>query len=105
MSDIKRFEYDAVLYETENHGGAYVIFPFDIRREFGKGRLKVRALFDGIPYAGSVVNMGLKNEDGSVCYIIGVLKAIRKKMNKAEGDTIHVVIETDQEGRNQNTGT
>ncbi len=105
MSDLKRYEYDAVLYETEDHGGAYVVFPFDIRREFEKGRLKVRALFDGIPYDGSVVNMGLKNEDGSVCYIIGVLKSIRKELNKAEGDTIHVVIEAVQEGRNQNAGT
>jgi hypothetical protein len=37
--------------------------------------------------------MGVKNPDGSVCYIIGVLKAIRNKLNKHDGDTIHVVIE------------
>ena len=36
--------------------------------------------------------MGLKNEDGSVCYIIGVLKAIRKELDKSDGDMIHVVI-------------
>ena len=70
-----------------------MVFPWDIRREFGKGRVKVQALFDGIPYNGSIVNMGLKNEDGSVCYIIGVLKAIRKQLNKGDGDTIRVVIE------------
>ena len=90
---MKRYEYDAVLHETKDSGGAYVVFPWDIRREFGKGRVKVQALFDGIPYNGSIVNMGLKNEDGSVCYIIGVLKAIRKQLNKGDGDTIHVVIE------------
>ena len=33
--------------------------------------------FDGIPYDGSIVNMGVKNPDGSVCYIIGILKSIR----------------------------
>ena len=36
--------------------------------------------------------MGLKNEDGSVCYIICVLKAIRKELDKSDGDMIHVVI-------------
>ncbi len=54
---------------------------------------KVHAEFDGIPYDGRIVNMGLKNPDGSVCYVIGVLKAIRKKLDKHESDTIHVIIE------------
>ena len=87
-----KYEYDAVLHETPDHGGAYVIFPWDIRQEFGKGRVKVHAEFDDIPYDGSIVNMGLKNEDGSVCYIIGVLKAIRKELGKKDGDVLHVVI-------------
>ena len=37
--------------------------------------------------------MGVKNPDGSVCYIIGVLKSIRTKLNKKDGDLIHVIIE------------
>jgi hypothetical protein len=90
---MKRFEYDAVLHETPDSGGAYVAFPWDIRAEFGAGRVKVRATFDGIPYDGSIVNMGVKNADGSVCYVIGVLKAIRARLGKRDGDTIHVVIE------------
>ena len=48
--------------------------------------------YDGVPYDGSIVNMGVRNEDGSICYIIGVLKSIRKQLGKADGDTIHVVI-------------
>ena len=87
-----RYEYDAVLHELSDNGGAYVVFPWDIRAIFGKGRVKVHAEFDGIPYDGSIVNMGLKNPDGSVCYMIGVLKAIRAALRKGEGDTIHVVI-------------
>ena len=90
---MKRYEYDAVIHEDPEGGGAYVIFPWDIRQEFGKGRVKVNATFDGIEYAGSVVNMGIRNEDGSICYIIGVLKTIRKQLGKVDGDTIHVVIE------------
>ena len=46
-----------------------------------------------IAYDGSIVNMGVKHPDGSVCYIIGVQKAIRKKLGKGDGDPIHVVIE------------
>ena len=49
---MKRYEYDATLHEMEDNGGAYVVFPWDIRREFGKGRVKVAALFDSIPYNG-----------------------------------------------------
>lgn len=93
MSETKRYEFDAILHETADNGGAYVPFPFDIRQEFGKGRVKAHATFEGIPYDGSIVNMGVKNEDGSICYIIGVLKAIRKQLGKSDGNTIHVIIE------------
>ena len=92
---MKHFEYDAILHENADNSGAYVVFPFDIRQEFGKGRVKVHATFEGIPYDGSIVNMGLKNEDGSICYIIGVLKEIRNKLNIAAGDTLHIVIEAE----------
>lgn len=87
----KEYIFDAVLHETDE-GGAYVIFPWDLRREFNRGRIKVHALFDGIPYDGSVVNMGVKDEEGNVCYIIGVLKTIRRQLQKQDGDVIHTVI-------------
>ena len=93
MNNMKRYEYDTVLHELQDNGGAYVPFPWDIRKEFGKGRVKVHAIFDGVPYDGSIVNMGVKNADGSVCYIIGVLKSIRTRIGKKDGDMIHVVIE------------
>ena len=88
-----RYEYETILREIPESGGAYVAFPWDIRAEFGKGRVKVHTSFDGVPYDGSVVNMGVKNPDGSVCYIIGVTKAIRAALGKHDGDTIRVVIE------------
>ena len=88
----KVYEYDGIIHETPENGGAYVIFPWDIRKEFGKGRVKVYAEFDGIPYDGSVVNMGVKDEDGNICYVIGLLKAIRKQLNKGNGEEVHVII-------------
>ena len=87
-----RYEYETILHESPENGGAYVAFPWDVRAVFGKGRIKVHASFDGIPYDGSIVNMGVKNPDGSICYIIGVTKAIRTALEKHDGDTIHVVI-------------
>ena len=88
---MKTYAYDAPLHEIPG-GGAYVAFPWDVRAEFKKGRVKVHAEFDGVPYDGSVVNMGVKNPDGSVCYIIGVLKAIREQLGKRDGDMLHVEI-------------
>ena len=86
------YEYDGTIREDPENGGAYVIFPWNIREVFGKGRVKVHAEFDGIPYDGSIVNMGVKDEDGNVCYVIGLLKSIRKQLNKGDGDRVHVVI-------------
>ena len=53
----KVYEYESQIFEADKKGGAYVAFPYDIREEFGRGRVKVHATFDGEPYDGSVVNM------------------------------------------------
>ena len=87
----KIYEYDAVIQPVEK-GGAYVAFPYDVRQEFGKGRVKVHVTFNGEPYDGSIVNMGVKNPDGSVCYIVGIRKDIREKIGKQPGDTVRVTI-------------
>jgi len=87
----KIYKFDAVI-QAADKGGAYVAFPYDIREEFGRGRVRVHVTFDGVPYDGSVVNMGVKHPDGSVCYIIGMLKAIRKELGKVPGDMVHVTV-------------
>ena len=88
----KVYEYESMICDADKKGGAYVIFPYDIREEFGRGRVKVHAVFDGEPYDGSIVNMGVKNEDGSVCYIIGLRKDIRNKIGKQPGDQVQVTV-------------
>lgn len=90
--DGKVYEYESQIYEAGETGGAYVLFPYDIRKEFGRGRVKVHAMFDGEPYDGSIVNMGVKNADGSVCYIIGVRKEIRSRIGKQPGDSVLVKV-------------
>lgn len=89
---MKLYEFDAEIKKVPDMDGAYVEFPYGIRTEFGKGRVKVHATFDGEPYEGSIVNMGAKNEDGSICYIIGIRKDIRAKIDKLPGDQVHVTI-------------
>lgn len=88
----KVYEYESQIFEADKKGGAYVAFPYDIREEFGRGRVKVHATFDGEPYDGSVVNMGVRNEDGSVCYIIGIRKDIRARIGKQPGDRVFVTV-------------
>ncbi|CDW60353.1 CSD and DUF1905 domain containing protein [Trichuris trichiura] len=86
---MKEYKFDSKIYASEvGKGGAYVIFPYDVREEFGKGRVKVHATFDGVDYDGSIVNMGVKNEDGSICYILGIRKDIRKEIGKDIGDVV-----------------
>lgn len=87
------YEFDAEIHKTPGLDGAYIVFPHDIRTEFGKGRVKVKAAFDGVCYQGSLVNMGVKNADGSVCYILGLRKDIRAKIGKQPGDMVHVTIQ------------
>lgn len=82
----KTYEFDAVIQKVPDIDGAYVEFPFDVRQEFGKGRVKVHATFDGAPYDGSLVVMG------TPCHIIGLRKEIRKAIGKQPGDKVHVTI-------------
>ena len=88
----KIYEFASLIYSAGDTGGAYVIFPYDIRKEFGRGRVKVHAAFNGEPYDGSIVNMGVKNEDGSICYILGLRKDIRAKIGKQPGDQVRVTV-------------
>lgn len=90
------YEFQAQIEPVPDKGGAYVRFPYDIRKVFGKGRVKAEFTFDGEPYSGSIVNMGVKNEDGSVCYIVGVRKDIREKIGKQPGDTVNVTVQVIQ---------
>jgi hypothetical protein len=86
------YEFEAEIKKSPGLDAAYIELPFDIKKEWGKGRAKVHASFDGEPYDGSAVNMGVKNKDGSICYIIGLPKALRQKIQKQCGDTVKVTI-------------
>lgn len=83
----KRYEFLAMIQKVPDIDGAYVEFPYDVRAEFGKGRVKVAATFDGVPYLGSLVRMKTPG------HIIGVRKDIRQAIGKQPGDWVQVTIQ------------
>ena len=84
--------FTSIIIQNGDMDAGYIVVPVDIRKEYGVGRLKVEATFDGVPYSGSVVNMGVKDADGNICYITGITKAIRQKIGKTFGDSVEVAI-------------
>jgi hypothetical protein len=82
----KIYEFEAVIKKVPDIDGAYIEIPFDVKAEFGKGRVPVSATFDGIPYDGSLVKMG------TPCHILGIRKDIRAKIGKQAGDRVKVTL-------------
>lgn len=74
-------------------GGAFVEIPFDVEKEFGSKKPKVKAMIEGVPYRGTLVRMG------SECHMLLILKEIREQIGKTFGDEIKVVVEADTEPR------
>ena len=82
----RSYAFEAVIQKVDGIDGAYVEIPFDVKAEFGRGRVPVRATFDGVAYEGSLVRMGTPG------HILGMRKEIRAKLGKAPGDTVHVTL-------------
>src|SRR5262249_46819453 len=90
---MKKYTFTAKIYPGER-GGAYVLFPYDVEKEFGtKGKVPVKSTLDGAPYTGSIMKYGLPQ------HFLGVSKAIREQIGKAPGDSIEVVLWKDEEER------
>ena len=82
----KTYEFEEVIHKVEDIDGAYIEIPFDVKSEFGKGRVPVTATFDGERYEGSLVRMK------TPYHIIGIRKEIRAKIGKLPGDVVKVTI-------------
>lgn len=82
----KLYEFSAVIKKVPDIDGAYIEIPFDVKEEFGKGRVKVHATFDGVEYDGSLVRMK------TPCHILGIRKDIRAQIGKQAGDTVLVTV-------------
>jgi hypothetical protein len=90
---MKKYKFKAKI-EAGDGGGAHVLFPYDTQKEFAtKGKVSVKATFDGVPYTGSLIKYGHQ------LHMLGILKAIREQIGKKPGDTIEVVLWKDDEVR------
>jgi len=94
QSKSKVYKFDAELKKHKDLDAPFIEFPYDVEKEFGtRGQVKVLVLFDGVKYRGSLVKMK------HPCYWIGVTQAIRKKIGKQAGDTVHVALQKDDKPR------
>ena len=71
--------HNAVI-EKAGIDSAYAVCPWDVRAPFGKGRVKVHATFDGVPYAGSLARTG------TPMHMWGVRKERRRAIGKRPGN-------------------
>ncbi|HCL4437941.1 TPA: DUF1905 domain-containing protein [Clostridium botulinum] len=90
---MKTYTFEAEIKKIEGKDATYVEIPFDVEKEFAAKRVKVLVKLENEEYRGSIVNMGLS------CYIIGITKEIRNKIDRTYGDTIKVELQKDEEER------
>jgi len=90
---MKKYRFQAKIGAGDG-GGAYVLFPFDVEKEFGtKGKVPVQVTFNGVPYAGSLVKYGRPQ------HVLGMPKAIREHTGTGPGDTVTVELWKDEAER------
>ncbi len=87
---MKTYKFKARIEPATTGDGACVVFPYDVEKEFStKGRVPVKASFDGVPYTGSLIKYG------SPQHILPMLKGIREQVGKELGDTVEVTVQKD----------
>jgi hypothetical protein len=90
---MKRYRFKAAIQRSTGWG-AFVFFPHDTLAELGtKARVSVRALFDGIPYIGSLM------PSGTPYHRLAVPQAILKALHKAPGELLDVQLWKDDAPR------
>jgi hypothetical protein len=90
---MRRYRFKAKI-EAGDAGGAYVLFPFDVEREFGaKGKIPVQARLNGVPYIATLTKYG------NPLHMLPMPKAIRQQTGTAPGDTVEVELWKDDEPR------
>jgi hypothetical protein len=90
---MQKYKFKAKIHEGTG-GGAFVLFPYDVEKEFGvKGRVPIKATFDGELETTSLIKMGQPQ------HFVGIAKAIRLKIGKQPGDVIDVEVWKDESER------
>ncbi|HEX3682461.1 MAG TPA: YdeI/OmpD-associated family protein [Bryobacteraceae bacterium] len=90
---MKKYRFKGKI-QAGDGGGAYVVFPYEVETEFGtRGKVPVKATFNGVPYTGSLIKYGAPQ------HMLPMLKAIREETGKGVGDTVSVELWKDEEER------
>lgn len=90
---MKKYKFIAKI-QAGDGGGAFVFFPYEVETEFGtKGRVPVKATFNGVPDSGSLFKYGYPQ------HILGLPKKIREAIGKQPGDAVEVALWRDEEER------
>ena len=90
---MKKYKFTAKIVAGDG-GGAGVLFPYDPEKEFAtKGKVPIKATFNGVPYTGSLIKYGFPQ------HTLHFPKAIREQLGKVPGDIIDVVLWKDEEER------
>ncbi|MGA9244119.1 MAG: YdeI/OmpD-associated family protein [Silvibacterium sp.] len=90
---MKKYKFTAKIVAGDG-GGAGVLFPYDTEKEFAtKGKVPIKATFNGVPYTGSLIKYGFPQ------HTLHLPKAIREQLGKVPGDIIDVVLWKDEEER------
>lgn len=93
LKDPGTISFSATIHQGGHDGGAWVVFPYNLKETYGKGNLvPVVATFDGIEYRGSIAKMGPEP-------LLLIRKDIRLRLGKGAGDDVLVTATLDASRR------
>jgi hypothetical protein len=87
----KKYAYQTILIKGPQLG-VFAEFPFESAKEFGTRKaIRVKATFDGKMYRMNLL------PHGNGTHWLHLKKEIRDAIGKTEGDSVHIVVEKDEE--------
>ena len=86
----KKYEYETILIKGTQLG-VFAEFPFESAKEFGTRKaVRVKATFDGKMFRMSLL------PHGNGTHWLHLKKEIRDAIGKTEGDSVHIIVEKDE---------
>jgi hypothetical protein len=86
----KKYEYETILIKGTQLG-VFAEFPFESAKEFGTRKaVRVKATFDGKMFRMSLL------PHGNGTHWLYLKKEIRDAIGKTEGDSVHIIVEKDE---------
>ena len=87
-----KYKFDAKLWRVPGSFAAYVIFPGDAKKIFGKGLVYVNATVDDLEFDCCIMNKGYDHYKGRITYTISINAGKLDQLGKAYGDIVTVTV-------------